>query len=42
MGNTKNSKISNRHVLHYTLPNENRLYLFDTNTERLYCIPIFY
>ncbi len=38
----KSSKISKQHLLHYTIPNENRLYLFDVHTERLYCIPIFH
>lgn len=42
MGGNKNSKISKQHILHYHLPNENRLYLFDTNNETLFCIPVFY
>lgn len=41
MGGNKNSKISKQHILHYHLPNENRLYLFDTNNETLFCIPVF-
>lgn len=34
-------RFSRTHVLHYYKPDENRVYLFDTNYELLYCYPIY-
>lgn len=41
MGGTLNSKISKQNILHFHLPNENRLYLFDTDKELLFEAPVF-
>ena len=35
------SRFSKKYVLHFHKPDENRLYLFDTNYERLYCYPVY-
>lgn len=42
MGGGTSSKFSKDHVLHFTKPDENRLYLFDTLTERFYNFPCFW
>jgi hypothetical protein len=42
MGASKSSKLSKQHLLHYHSPNENRLFIFDTEKEVLFCIPVFY
>ena len=34
-------KFSKNHVLHFHKPDENRIYLFDTNYERLFCYPVY-
>ena len=41
MGGNSSSKLSKYHLLHYTIPDENKLYIFDTNNEQLYCVPVF-
>lgn len=41
MGGNNSTKLSKYHLLHYTLPDENKLYIFDTNNEQLYCVPVF-
>lgn len=41
MGGNSSSRFSTNHILHYTKPDENRLYLFDTSTERFYNYPCF-
>lgn len=42
MGGNDSSRFSREHILHYTKPEENRLYLFDTLTERFYNYPCFW